>query len=197
MARKAEKKNTKTKRELPYNSRKPIRHAYDKALTATARLLTFSLSGGFSDGPVDERQGELAVDDLIALAIHGRRLIENTKAFDLISGAVITCGLASGPKQVPVLRILNIVIHHLRIELIRRQSDIEPDLDFHTAEGLARFMKVRKERVVPSVMVKSDRGDSMFFRLTDLVKAFETQVLNPIVDYCDDRGLYLENLDTD
>lgn len=146
---------------------------------------------------MDDRQHELAIDDLVSLAIHGRRLIENTKAFEICTGVLVPCASSKGAKELPILRILNTVIHHLSIEIATRKSDLEPLSNLHDPQQLDRFIKSHRERLVPSVLVKSDRGGLLFFHLIDLARAVEKKVLDPIVDYCGDHGLYLENYDID
>jgi hypothetical protein len=65
--------------EIDYDAHRVIRHAYEEVLTACARLISFSTAGpSIEDGPINERQELLAVEDLISFAIHARRLIENT-----------------------------------------------------------------------------------------------------------------------
>lgn len=196
MGSKSKKTTEKPTPEIPYSSRKPIRHAYDKALTAVARLLSFSVCLSVTDGAVDDRQGELAVDDLIALCIHGRRLVENARAFSLVKSATVSCPSPNGLEEVAILTVMNKVIHHLSINLVRRKSDLRITR-VQDANDVANFLAADKVKLYPMVIVKSDRGSYLGFRLADLAIAFEKRILDPIVEYCEDRGLYLENMDPD
>jgi hypothetical protein len=45
----------------------------------------------------------------------------------------------------------------------------------------------------PIVMVESDQGSRIKFRLLELIKTFETDVLVPIVQICADAHLFLDD----
>jgi hypothetical protein len=64
---------------IDYDAHRVIRHAHEEVPTACARLISFSTGGpSIGDGPIDERQELLAMEDLINFGIHARRLIETT-----------------------------------------------------------------------------------------------------------------------
>jgi hypothetical protein len=115
-----------------------IRHAYEEALTACARLISFSSGGpSIGDGPVTDRQEILAMEDLISFAIHARRLIETTgqkSRFNKIEIVFSTRPIAF-PDPQPKLQKIRIwkaitrVIHNQNVEIIR---------DTHTRAALSR-----------------------------------------------------------
>lgn len=185
----------KAKREIPYFARGRIRHAYDQVITQAARLASFAACPPLPDGgAVEERQNALAIDDLIAFALHVRRLIETTGIANKVGKTPVVV-FANGTKQsLPIIRVVNTIIHHRQIEILRRKSDMSaPGIDISYTD----WLEDRKRGHVPVVLTKSDRGGFIAFRIDSFVAAVIEGIVDPVVEHCDDRGLYLEDTDLD
>jgi hypothetical protein len=117
-------------RKLSRSTQKMVRHDFEQVLTACARLASFS--GGArmrSDGPIDDRQEELAIDDLVLFGIHARRLIENTtgkRRFSRIAVPLYRPKLAG--REVAMWRIINTIVHYELIEIIRSEGHLRAAL---------------------------------------------------------------------
>jgi len=88
-----------------------IKHSYENALSASARLYSFA-TGGFPaiGGPIAGRQAILAAEDLLTFAIHSRRLFENTISTKRASQVKVP-GTVTGPKEwISITRIINTLI---------------------------------------------------------------------------------------
>jgi hypothetical protein len=184
---------------MPYASRNLIRHAYDEVITAAARLASFSvcpLLPGMEN--IEDRQNELAIGDLLTFSLHMRRLIEISEA-EVKQSTVEVLEVVenkSEDKSVPVWRVINIIIHHRRIEVMRRESDsIRTPLD--TGEAMVAWLEARGRSYQPRVVVKSDKGSAVGFLLTNFINAAHEGVIDPIVEYCSERELDLEEFDSD
>lgn len=61
-----------------------IRHAYENALNACARLSSYATAKPTDsiDGLINTRQTILAIDDLMVFAINARRLMDNGASLD-------------------------------------------------------------------------------------------------------------------
>lgn len=178
--------------KIDRRSRKVIRHAYDQVLSACARLASFaSGSPTTTSGPIDERQEALAVDDLVDFAIHARRLIENTAKRQRFGQVVIRSRSKSGPSELRLLAIVNTLIHHQDIEIVRTEWKAE------RLAGVRRsiddFLTLPNRSFPPLVSVKSDQGKFIMFDLRELVETFQQQVLEPIVDLCNEHGFLLDD----
>lgn len=187
----------KKKGELPYEARAPIRHAYDQVLTRLARLAAFGSCPLLTSwGEVDQRVEDLAIDDLIALAIHLRRLLDLTAMKQSASAITVLAGLESGPAQVPVTRILNGLIHHNSLSIARRKANMLPAptkvdsswIDWHEAF---------KVRIKPLVHLTSNEIPGLAFGVEEFSETVAVKVISAIVDYCGANDLYLEDLDID
>jgi hypothetical protein len=88
---------------IEIGSHSVIRHAYENVLNACARLASFATGGPTTtDGPISQQQEILAVDDLVAFAIHARRLIENTASLHAIEVRIFPESLrGAGEGQYP------------------------------------------------------------------------------------------------
>jgi hypothetical protein len=185
---------------IDHRAHRVIRHAYEEALTACARLISFSSGGpSIGDGPVTDRQEILAMEDLISFAIHARRLIETTgqkSRFNKIEIVFSTRPIAF-PDWQPKLQKIRIwkaitrVIHNQNVEVIR---------DTRTRAALSRsWMEVILSNLprgyfAPFAIVKSDEG-IIVFPVRELIETFQDKILSPIIDLCSEHHLYLEDLD--
>lgn len=184
--------------EIPYGSRAPIRHAYDSVLTRLARLAAFSTCPLLSKwGEADQRLEDLAVDDLIALAIHLRRLLELTSQKAAASKVLMTAFVGGAPKQLPITRVANNLIHHTRLEILRRKSDFMPPPTREKPESWAEFLRASHIGLHPLAWLSSDQVENLAFRVDAFAEAIAKEVVAPVINYCDDNGLYLEELDRD
>lgn len=160
-----------------------IRHAYENVLNAAARLIAFAT--GFptatDDFLINSRQKILATDDLMLFAINARRLMESvyptmqfTTEYEVVK---------KDKKAKKTMReITNILIHHKFIEVVRFNYEVTKII---LQKGEIKTFK-------PVVHVKSDRGEFIAFSLGEIIKKFEIDVLEPIVEFCSEDGLFLD-----
>lgn len=181
--------------QIPYSSRSLIRHAYDQVITHTARLAAFAASLPFPDmSTIEDRQDKLATDDLIALSLHMRRLIEVSSTDRLVRAATVH-GVDDGKRSdIPITRMINKIIHHRRLDILRRQSDYMPPPD-GTNESFNKWLKARNVAYYPMIVVQSDIGGFTGVRIAEFVIAAHNGITTPIVEFCADRDLHLEELD--
>lgn len=193
----AKKKSAPAKEEILYSSRSLIRHAYDEVITRSARLASFSASPLLKDmSAVEDRQDELAIADLIVFALHLRRLIEMTNTGKIVRAASIELIREGKKENVPVTTIVNKIIHHRRLDILRRRSDFMAPPG-PNGEALLEWLKARQEGLYPIMTVQADSGGFIGMRIADFILAAHQGITKPIVDYCDDRNLYLEDMDID
>jgi hypothetical protein len=114
----------------------------------------------------------LASDDLLAFAMHTRRLIENTI---LPKRAMFLVPVVAGGEgdACPITRIINVIIHNKEITIERRAQ---------RSGGPLR----------PIALVRSDRGQLIAFWIEELLKVFVADLLDPIYDVCVDNGMMLD-----
>jgi hypothetical protein len=174
-------------RKLISPSHELVKQAYNETLSMCARLHSFA-SGVPADGAVDERQELLAAADLIAFSIHARRLIEHTVGQPCFRAITIK-RVPAPPETISLVRTINVIVHHDYFDVIRRKSRFyRTTSDRDIASILADYDKI----VSPIVVVKSDREKFFAFKLIDLVTTFQNEILENIVEACDDAGLYLQ-----
>jgi hypothetical protein len=182
--------------EISGHSRKVVRHAYERVLTACARLGSFATGTPTSThGPINERQEALAADDLVDFAIHARRLIENTAKARRFSQATIRSMKREGEAHIKVTRVINMLVHHDYIQIVR--TEVEAKILAGIAKAEDFFLSTPSRSFPPIVSVKSDKGKIAMFELRELIEAFQQQVLGPIIDICDANKLFLEDTDFD
>jgi hypothetical protein len=111
---------------IEIGSHSVIRHAYENVLNACARLASFATGGPTTtDGPISQQQEILAVDDLVAFAIHARRLIENTASQSRFRRFTVRQGQKQQERDISITRIINILVHHKDIRIIRCVLELE------------------------------------------------------------------------
>lgn len=193
----AKKKIPKAPKEIPYNARALLRHSYDQAVTHAARLASFAASPLLPGMEVlEDRQNELAMGDLISFGLHLRRLVEVPNTGPLVRNNAVEA-IRDGKKgMIPVTTIVNKIIHHQRLEILRRQSDYMSAPD-RTAESLKAWMEARRVGYYPLFAVEADTGGLIGLRVAEFVAAAYSGIVKPIVDYCEDCEFYLEDLDAD
>jgi hypothetical protein len=136
-------------------------------------------------GPINERQEILAADDLVVFAINARRLIDNTASLARFKSVAIGVGK---PGIVSLRRVINILIHHESMRIVRSRYELKP----FPLEVLARF-EWKHEYLRPLVTVTSDKNETISFGIKELIETFQSKVLNPILDLCAEQSVYLDD----
>jgi hypothetical protein len=168
-----------------------VRHAYEEVLTACARLVSFATgSPTITDGPIDQRQEILAVEDLIKFAIHARRLIDSTGQTARFNKTEISFPKASKHPHIQVRRVLNAILHHRKIILIRNTMSFA----ILSGKKLEEVLDHPNERLPPVVSVISDR-DSLGFPIRELIETFQDKILTPVIELCAEHHLFLDERD--
>lgn len=62
---------------------------------------------------------------------------------------------------------------------------------------MADWLLKRRQGVLPIVAIQSDHSGLIGFRIDLLIAPVIDEIINPIVEYCGDRGLHLEELGLD
>lgn len=174
-------------------SRSVIRHAYENVLTASARL--FSFASGYkptSDGPIEQQQEMLAVDDLLAFAIHSRRLIGNTISLERANRTAVQAITENEKTYIPITRIINILIHHKNVDVIRTAERLRIRLHASTFDD---FMAVNQTRIEPLCIAVSDKNRGIGFRIHSLIDVFQEEILGSVIELCAEQNLFLENVE--
>ncbi len=170
-----------------------IRHAYENALTTSARLYSFA-SGcePTSDGPIEQRQEVLAGDDLLSFAIHARRLIDSTISMPRANRIEVQAFTKDGKVYVPVTRIINILIHHREVAVIRTAQHLRISMGVSTIRD---FMITDEPRIAPMCVAVSDKGKTIVFNIRALVERFQEQIIEPVIELCAEHSIFLESFD--
>ena len=165
-----------------------VRRAYNNAITACARL--HSLAHGVRpefDSRIGRQQELLAADDLVVFALNARRLIETTIGKeDPLKKHIFRCGVAGARGHLSFWEVINIVIHHQSIDILRSRPK-ERTGDYR------EFLSENRETVPAGCVVRSDRGKMIAFLIKDLVEVFEAWILDGIVDMCLEQKLDLDD----
>jgi len=177
-----------------------IHHAYEGALNCAVRLSLFaSGSPTFSDGPIDERQKTLALEDLTNFSYHARRLLKLTDTEHLALSTNIKA--TEGEKtSLNIKRILGVIIHHEALAIIRTQFDLDlintnvSDND-DMGDLLIRSIKTTKQRLPVAIITKSDTSKTISFLLKDLINAYQDRILIGIIEECERHRIYLSKND--
>jgi hypothetical protein len=167
-----------------------IRHAYDGALTASARLSSFASGRAPRNGPIDRQQEILAVDDLIEFAIHSRRLIENTITKKRARATTMQVVSDDGDR-VSIIKIIDVLIHHRNILVARSLGAISR---YKPGTDIIDMMKDYEKDIPSTCLLISDRNERFIFKVGDLIETFANEILDPIIDLCAAKTLFLEDL---
>jgi hypothetical protein len=177
-----------------------IRHAYENALTACARLASFALSEPINDAGhrISERQKILAANDLVVFAINARRLMDAVRLLGQFTRVTLPTvvkkdqALAEPVKSdVAITKIINALIHHNALDIIRFMREVLPTGGLSALEMMKRYEEVGDASFPPMIHVRSERY-LFVFRLKDILEIFARDVLDPIVDACDAYHLFLD-----
>ena len=176
-----------------------LRHAYEQVLNNGARLSLFATGRRTrTRGPFDFRQEDLARDDLTNFALHARRLIELTQTKKRFSSVKIIGVKKDKKTELPITKILNVLIHHEYIHIIRDEMNLHiRDEPHRWSEILANdaLGEVVYKTYSPKIMVRPDRGDTVGFDLGMMVEIFQDKVLYPVIEMCEELGCYLDPAD--
>ncbi|MBI3452886.1 MAG: hypothetical protein HY057_08715 [Rhodospirillales bacterium] len=179
--------------KITRRARRIVRHAYEEVITSCARLAAFAAARPAEGSSlINERQRDLAVEDLIAFAIHARRFIENTTGMNRFRSVEVRILNKNKSQQnlMSVTRIINILIHHQDISIVRTMLEIFVlaghklsirDIVDHQSHG----------GISPIVYVSSKREPPVVFTVNELIGMFQDKILTPIIDLCDEHGFYL------
>jgi hypothetical protein len=184
---------------IEIGSHSVIRHAYENVLNACARLASFATGGPTTtDGPISQQQEILAVDDLVAFAIHARRLIENTASQSRFRHVTVRQGQKQQERDISITRIINILVHHKDIRIIRCVLELELS---QRKVSIQEFININdhlfkngdNKYFSPLVYLESDRGTKISFEVKEMIETFQVKVLNPIIELCDENKLFLDD----
>jgi hypothetical protein len=151
-------------------------------------------------GELDARQIALAIDDLVIFSLNARRLIDDTDMRTLAQNVNVatfkivqrpeTWEFEKGEEKISVWRLVNIIVHHETLELLRSTFDLLLKVLPDPVEALLHDK--RSVKYPAMLLVKSDQSSLLAIELGDFLTSFLEQVLSPIVDKCEDRHIYLE-----
>jgi hypothetical protein len=185
-----------------------VRHAYENVLTACARLASFATGNPTTtDGPIDEQQEILAVDDLATFALHARRLIENTATAGrfrevrvrrfplkaLIASYEMPIYRAASTGQISITKVINVIIHLKSLRIVR--SAFETELlvrRYALVEVYSRYGDDNDQYFSPIVFVQSHKNQTVAFEIKELIETFQAKVLGPIIELCGEQRLHLD-----
>lgn len=172
-----------------------IRHSYNHTITALARLHSFATDREVKgDGPVEEHKAVLARDDMVMLAIHARRLLENTIALDNARAPQMRCMLDGKGGTASITKVIDMIIHHKELDLYT--SDIVFQIAAVGIETICAALAQgqRSRKISPVCRVISDRCNVTMFKVIDLVDGFSLHLLSKVIDLCLENRLVLEDL---
>jgi hypothetical protein len=169
-----------------------IRNAYQNVLNACARLASFATGGPTTtDGPIEQQQEILAADDLVTFGIHARRLIENTAKAKRFTQVTVRQQPMPG-KRIPITRLINILVHHQHIVIVRSDFQMEMRSSRNPFETFIKFGGSNHRYFSPIIILTSDKNRTISFEVGELIETFQAKVLNPIIDLCGEHSLHLD-----
>lgn len=178
-----------------------VHRLYQSAIVAGARLTCFVYSQvPLTKSDLGERVRGAAHDDLIALAISGRRLLESTgfieRARELTVSAVIPIQLRptvalSEIEKVSLWRFMNLLVHSKMLEIASTNADLifwfERNL---SVEEMYEIEVFQRENISPLVFARSDREELRLYNLKECVEAFDV-CLDEVVAFCAQHRIFL------
>jgi hypothetical protein len=169
-----------------------IRHAYENVTTSSARLFSFSTGRApTSDGPIADQQTLLASDDLVAFAIHGRRLIENTISGKRARHVLVPVATKDAKQYIPITKLINALIHHRDILILRTEQEVRI---WSGVRRLEDFLIANRKSIKPICFVTSEK-ESIMFRIEEMVEVFQEKILEQIINLCAENRLWLERME--
>ena len=128
----------------------------------------------------------------MAFALNARRLMDNATSLGKFTDTKLEVVADGSINRSPITRIINAIIHHRRINIIRFNYELKDlsDPKNWTAENV---LHKNITYFAPVISMESDQGRRFAFKLWKLVNVFESEVLVPIVDACSEDNLYLDD----
>ena len=176
-----------------------IRHAYEQTVDACARLASFATGTPTrTSGPINERQEALAVEDLIAFAIHARRLVGNTTQSKRISTVeMMVHGPKATKKPKSLYKVINVLVHNDRIEICRTEARRLTMAGAAIDELIPIFAgQVPNRSFPPLVVISSPKERPIVFELRHMIEVFQNKVLEAVIDFCAEQNLFLDETDS-
>lgn len=178
-----------------------VRQSYEQVVESGARLLAFATSTGSDLFSTDIGFGlkKLAKHDLVQFSIAARRMIEATGFQDyarhkhLVKVKVrralkrphITC-----TDSINLMTVISKLIHSRELVIANNEWDLRPVPLGELIETRHYGFKVPGFETV--CWLESDVGDPFAFAIIQLLGEFD-EVLNCIIDYCDDHSIELQD----
>jgi len=173
-------------------SHSAIRHGYENVLNASARLFSFATGNQpTTDGPISNQQEVLAADDLLTLAIHLRRLLDKTISLKRASQVETKVWRKGQSVRVPITRIINVIIHHLELEIIRTENILRIKAGKSTMDD---FLIANRKNIDPICSIKSDKEQLLIFSIKDFIETVQKNLLVPIIELCEEHHLWLDEV---
>jgi hypothetical protein len=182
-----------------------IRKEYQSVLTYCARLASFSSSLPIdTETDVNVQQVALAEDDLVAFALHSRRLLADTEMTSLSTKVEVPTVVAvisrdqtafrNTGEAVAVSRLTNIIIHHDYLRIFRTALDLREGFpEGLDCVGLYELLgALRRQKMLPKLALKSRESKLFFIDLAAFMAIYLEHVFNPVVDHCADQELFLQ-----
>jgi hypothetical protein len=129
----------------------------------------------------------LAADDLVTFGIHARRLIENTAKAKRFTHVTVTQYPLPG-KRIAITRIINILIHHKYIVIVRSDYQMEIAASRNPLEVFIKYDRSLIDTFPPIIILTSDQNRTISFELGELIETFQA----PIIDLCGEDRLHLD-----
>ena len=178
-----------------------IRQSYDEVVRSVARLASYGVAGELLElgADVTNRQTQLAIDDLIHLAIAGRRLIKSVSSSkDAKNIRIPQIRLLEDGRHIighrihsmiDVLDALNRLVHSVSVNVIGYEWQA---LDLSVENALARYMRLGPTKLMPVCAVTNEKNETAIFHVISLCHA-----MSEVLDLAAQRGiqheLYLED----
>jgi hypothetical protein len=177
-----------------------VRHAYGEALSRTARLAAYGEAGEtkIESYEVSEKQSQLALDDLVHLAISLRRLSEAAGIYGALQGESLPLVQIQGALDAFTVRtvgaiklvdVINRLIHSRYVSLLNYTFETDRSSDIVTVSNY--FKNRHKYRVQPICFVRSDVGDTLHFQVADFCSG-SAKLLDTAADACQEQKIFLE-----
>ena len=180
-----------------------IRNAYEQALIRVARLASYGETGELLElsSDVTSRQTQLAIDDLIHLAISTRRLVD---AVAIESSARNICvptiklnrvnNQISGfhiSGEVPLRTVLNKIVHSTSIDILNFGFQAIGGLP--SSEVYRQIINRHDHKIKPLCFVRADTKTALVFHVAGVCEA-ASQLLEIAADKASDSHIFLEDL---
>ena len=102
------------------------------------------------------------------------------------------CKVNDQPSFTPITRIINVLIHHVSMRVIRTDVDLLrlPDWELTLRHMLAPLFDVPRT-LKPYCIVESDRKSKLEFSIGPLIETFQEYIIRAVFTLCGESGLNL------